>query len=121
LQVGAGFPDPRDRLDTVPTRRHPNVHESESVRPALGCRSFHHAKPFLPLVSGIQFESLFVARRSRLAKDFGNVGEEVVIDLRCGQNFPKIGMNRRIIVDDQDPIILVTVVRVHCSWRTLRF
>ncbi|MGC3960517.1 MAG: hypothetical protein QM813_22080 [Verrucomicrobiota bacterium] len=53
LQFRLNFPDPGNRLDAIPARRHPHVYECHGIRTTFGQRGLYLGQPFLTLKGGI--------------------------------------------------------------------
>ncbi len=113
LEVGIRLPEALDRLDAVPAGRHAHVHERERVGLSLFVPRFDDGEAFFSLVR--VREQVPLRDRTR---GFGKLPEERRLELiergdgvhlrrgrRC-EDLPKVVVDRRVVIDDEDPPVL---------------
>src|SRR5208282_2806833 len=105
LDFRTAVPKMTDGLHAIPSGRHPHIHKRQRVRITLLGGLLGHRQPLLPLEGRINHKT--GARRSggALPKQLrlGAVEPDVLV-LLLAENFPKIRMDRNVVVNDEYPV-----------------
>ena len=117
LQIGKFFPDPRDRFDSIPTRRHAHIDERNRVRISFRNRRAHFFQAFFALKGGIDLKTPGTRSVGLIAEKRGFVGIEFLgeFDIGWAEDLAEILMNRRIVIDDENAVILQFRGEWRCS------
>jgi hypothetical protein len=103
LHVRVDGPKMFDRFQPVPARRHAHIHESHRIGPPLieGLLDFSDA--FLALICRVDLEAAIQGGRRRFAeeREFGRGQAVRVVDVGT-EHLAEIGVNCRVVVDDED-------------------
>src|ERR1700722_16459646 len=102
LKVGIDIPEPFDRFQSVPSRRHAHVHKSHGVGSTRGECCLYSLEPGLALQGKIEIKAQPSFRRSSGAehRTLGRL-ECGISMVRSGEDLAKILVNLRIVVDDK--------------------
>ena len=118
LDFGINRPNFPGGFHAVPTRRHADVHKSHRVRTPCCQRLLHQQHSILSLIGRVNFIMNFPDRIRRLPKQLrrghiqGGGGDGV-----RGQNLAEIIVDRRVVINDQNPAIFFGRQIIHLSPR----